>query len=62
MSAPDALPQPIVNQTPHRCPVCYGTGLVSRPPGVAGDVDSWTDSQTGPYPCRVCSGVGVLWR
>jgi RecJ-like exonuclease len=44
----------------HRCPACYGTGLVSRPPWVAGDVDNWVDYQCGPYPCRSCDGKGVL--
>lgn len=45
-----------------KCPVCEGTGLVSRPPWVAGDVFVWSDTQTGPYPCRVCSGSGIIWR
>ena len=43
-----------------KCPVCNGTGLVSRPPWVAGDVPSWSSTGTGPYPCRVCGGKGVL--
>lgn len=47
--------------TPHKCPVCDGTGLVSRPPGIAGDLDSWTDTRTGPFPCQPCNGTGVLW-
>lgn len=47
---------------PHRCPVCNGTGLVSRPPGVAGDQEEWASSSCGPYPCRSCGGSGVLWR
>jgi hypothetical protein len=49
-------------RTPHRCPVCDGTGLVSRPPGVAGDAAGWTDTGSGPYPCRACGGAGVLWQ
>jgi hypothetical protein len=48
-------------RTPYRCPVCVGTGLVSRPPGVAGDQDEWTSSNAGPYPCRPCLGSGILW-
>lgn len=47
--------------TPHKCPVCDGTGLVSRPPHIAGDVDQWTDSGGGPYSCKPCGGAGILW-
>jgi len=59
-------PQPQVyvtypTRTPHTCPVCKGTGLVSRPPHVPGDVETWPDSGTGPYPCKPCNGEGVLW-
>ena len=49
-------------ERPHKCPCCDGTGLVSRPPGVAGDVVSWPSSGTATYSCRACSGTGVLWR
>lgn len=48
--------------TPHRCPVCVGSGLVSRPPGVAGDLPSFASSSFGPWPCGPCGGTGVLWR
>ncbi len=52
--------------TPHRCPVCNGAGLVSIPPGMAGDiVDAETfvvTSEAGPWPCQPCGGAGVLWR
>ena len=54
-------PQRICVQTPHKCPVCDGTGLVSRPPGVAGEQREWTDNQTKPYSCRACDGKGLLW-
>ena len=47
--------------TPHKCPVCDGTGLVARPPGVAGDWPEWASSSCGPYPCRACAGTGVIW-
>jgi RecJ-like exonuclease len=43
-----------------KCPVCDGAGLVSRPPWVAGDVQTWTTSSTTSYPCRVCGGGGVI--
>jgi len=43
-----------------KCPVCDGTGLVTRPPWVAGDQPTWTDSQVGPYQCRACHGAGII--
>lgn len=45
---------------PFKCPVCNGTGLVSRPPHVAGDVFVWDDNKTGPYPCKSCLN-GIIW-
>ena len=48
--------------TPYRCPVCNGQGLVSRPPGVAGDQASWSDTGTAPYPCSACGGRGIVWH
>ncbi len=50
-----------MSQIPHKCPVCDGTGLVMRPPGVAGDQYLWTDNKTGPYTCRACGGGGIVW-
>jgi DnaJ-class molecular chaperone len=50
-----------MNSIPHKCPVCYGTGLVSRPPWVPGDVNEWQASGIGPYTCRTCFGRGVIW-
>ena len=43
-----------------KCPVCDGTGLVSRPPHIAGDVETWADSSTAPYPCKACGGQGYI--
>lgn len=57
---PESLLLP--DKVPHKCPVCAGTGLVSRPPGVAGDQEEWTDSGAGPYGCRACGGTGLLWE
>jgi len=46
---------------PYRCPICDGTGMVLRPPWVAGDVQQWASTGAGPYPCRPCSGGGIIW-
>jgi hypothetical protein len=43
-----------------KCPCCNGTGLVSRPPGVAGDQMYFTSASVGPWPCRPCTGSGLL--
>ena len=42
-----------------KCPICNGTGLVSRPPGVPGDVDTWVSNNT-TYPCPHCKGERVI--
>ena len=46
---------------PYKCPVCDGTGLVSRPPNVAGDQETWTSDSTGPFECKACKGSGIVW-
>lgn len=43
-----------------KCPVCDGTGLVSRPPYVAGDVIEWEVTSTAPWPCKRCQGTGTI--
>ena len=43
-----------------KCPVCAGTGLVSRPPWIAGDQPTWASSSIGPWPCKVCDGTGLI--
>jgi len=43
-----------------KCPVCDGTGLVSKPPWIAGDINEWVSSSTGPWPCKVCGGNGII--
>jgi hypothetical protein len=48
------------NRPPAKCPVCDGTGLVSKPPGIAGDATTWASSYVGPYECQGCGGGGVL--
>ena len=51
-----------VENIPHKCPVCDGTGKVSRPTHVAGDQPSWSDSSAGPHPCSACNGIGIVWE
>lgn len=43
-----------------KCPVCDGTGQVSRAPWVAGDVPQWSDTGAAPYDCRTCCGAGII--
>jgi hypothetical protein len=45
----------------HLCPKCGGQGCVSIPPDVAGDQQTFVSSGTGPWPCRICGGAGILW-
>jgi len=48
---------------PHKCPVCDGTGKISRPPWVPGDIDTWPAGSTGEvYDCRACNGQGIIWE
>ena len=44
-----------------KCPVCDGTGLVSKPPWVAGDQHAWASTSCGPWPCNRCHGVGTFY-
>lgn len=47
---------------PFKCPVCDGSGLVSRPPWIAGDIFTWTlDSANINFKCKTCNGTGVIW-
>jgi hypothetical protein len=43
------------------CPVCFGHGSLSKPPHIAGDQDTWTDSRC-THPCRVCGGDGIILK
>ena len=42
------------------CPNCQGQTIVSRPPWIAGDQETWTASSTEPYPCPTCSAKGYI--
>jgi hypothetical protein len=50
------------NIQPYKCPVCDGSGKVSRPPYVAGDVPQWESSDTKLYECNACLGTGIVWN
>ena len=47
---------------PYKCPVCDGTGKVSRPSYLAGDLQEWSGSSSGPFSCQACVGSGIVWK
>ena len=47
---------------PYTCPVCNGSGKVSRPPWIAGDVETWPTSSGKLYTCQACNGKGIVWK
>ena len=48
-------------KTPHRCPLCNGTGFVPAGFYSAIGVNSFPTTNTAPEQCRSCSGLGILW-
>jgi DnaJ-class molecular chaperone len=42
-----------------KCPICDGQGIVSKPPYVAGDQNTWVSDRTS-YPCKTCNGTGLI--
>lgn len=46
---------------PFKCPCCDGTGKVSRPPWIAGDLQELASGSIGTYSCQACNGTGVVW-
>jgi hypothetical protein len=46
--------------TPHKCPVCDGTGRVPRPPFYTGGYDFGTG--IGQFFCNACQGSGIVWK
>lgn len=42
-----------------KCPKCDGQGCVSKPPYVAGDVNTWVSSSTS-FVCDVCNGAKII--
>lgn len=48
---------------PFKCPVCSGTGRVSWPPGVPGDVPYFSASTAcNGWTCQACHGTCIVWR
>jgi len=45
--------------TPHRCPICNGTGLV--PNGFYMPNGHGSTSAITPETCRSCNGTGIVW-
>lgn len=43
------------------CPLCQGQGRVSKPPWIAGDQQTWVDTQTS-HVCHICNGVGIILK
>ena len=42
------------------CPLCVGSGIVSKPPWIPSDVHEWISGETG-YTCSVCNGSGIIF-
>ena len=50
-----------LNCVPYQlCPKCNGQGLVSRPPHIPGDVQTWSSGDSSPYQCNVCDGKMII--
>jgi hypothetical protein len=51
------------SETPHKCPVCGGSGRV-RSGFYERDVDYYSGSSGEMWTemCRACQGTGILWR
>jgi predicted nucleic acid-binding Zn-ribbon protein len=41
------------------CPKCQGQGIVSKPPWIPSDVNSWSSSSLS-FVCNVCNGSKIL--
>ena len=55
-----------------KCPICNGTGRVSRPSWITGEqvglgsstteATWWSAFDPGPYLCQACKGIGLHWN
>jgi len=48
-------------KTPHKCPVCGGTGLVPVGFYQAIGTPDYTTSNAAPEMCKSCQGQGIIW-
>lgn len=42
------------------CPKCKGQGIVSRPPWLPGDQNTWVSSDTKSHTCNLCNGTMTI--
>ena len=47
---------------PHRCPICYGKGIVPMGFYNLGHNSYNTTTASASETCRSCSGQGVIWN
>ena len=50
-----------IPSTPHRCPVCFGKGIVPNGFYKITDSISWASSDAAVEQCRGSSGVGIIY-
>ena len=55
-SGTSSAPIPVQNA----CPICGGSGVVSKPPGLAADINVWESSSNAGSTCNRCGGTGRL--
>lgn len=48
-----------IEKTPHKCPVCNGSGLV--PSRFYSQSPYWGSTTITSNNCRSCNGSGILW-
>lgn len=61
LSSPSVWVSPI-SQTPYKCPVCEGRGIV--PNGfydIPNTQNVYTSSNVAPHTCKSCSGSGIIY-
>jgi hypothetical protein len=56
----EAYQSQYLKQTPYKCPICEGKGIV--PNGFYSVYGSGTTTDASPETCKSCYGSGILWR